>query len=46
MTPDVVDEFNLRLQHHMLRMDLGDFTRLRLGRDAGLASRIIRRALA
>ena len=46
MTPDVLDEFNLRLQHHMLRMDLGDFTRLRLGRDAGLASRIIRRALA
>jgi cellulose synthase/poly-beta-1,6-N-acetylglucosamine synthase-like glycosyltransferase len=46
MTPDVLDEFNLRLQYHLLRMDLGDFTRLRLGRDPGLASRIIRSALA
>jgi cellulose synthase/poly-beta-1,6-N-acetylglucosamine synthase-like glycosyltransferase len=46
MTPDVIDEFKLRLQEHLLRMDLGDFTRLRLGRDPGLASRIIRRALA
>jgi glycosyltransferase involved in cell wall biosynthesis len=46
MTPDVRDEFNLRLQRHLLRMDLGDFTRMRLIRDSGLASRIIRRALA
>lgn len=46
MTPDVVDEFNLRLQHHLLRMDLGDFARIRLRRDSGLATRIIRRALA
>ena len=46
MTPDVLDEYNLRLQHHLLRMDLGDFTRLRLGRDPALASRIIRSALA
>ena len=46
MTPEVVEEFNLRLQHHMLRMDLADFTRMRLRRDSGLASRIIRRALA
>jgi glycosyltransferase involved in cell wall biosynthesis len=46
MTPDVLDEFNLRLQHHMLRMDLGDFTRIRLRRDPGLGSRLIRRALA
>jgi hypothetical protein len=46
MTPDVLDEYNLRLQHHLLRMDLGDFTRLRLGRDSALASRIIRSALA
>src|SRR5215212_10196793 len=45
MTPDVLDEFNLRLQHHLLRMDLADFTRLRLRRDPGLASRIIRSAL-
>ena len=35
MTPDVLDEFNLRLQHHMLRIDLGDFTRIRLRRDPG-----------
>ena len=46
MTPDVLDEFNLRLQHHLLRMNLVDFTRIRLRRDSGLASRIIRRALA
>jgi Glycosyl transferase family 2 len=46
MTPDVLDEFNLRLQQHLLRIDLGDFTRLRLGRDPRLASRIIRSALA
>lgn len=46
LAPEVVDEFNLRLQHHLLRMDLGDFTRIRLRRDSGLATRIIRRALA
>ena len=46
MTPDVRDEFNLRLQRHLLRMDLGDFTRIRQRRDPGLATRIIRRALA
>jgi glycosyltransferase involved in cell wall biosynthesis len=46
MTPDVLEEFNLRLQHHLLRIDLGDFTRIRLRRDPGLATRIIRRALA
>jgi hypothetical protein len=46
MTPDVLEEFNLRLQQHMLRMDLGDFTRIRLRRDPGLGTRLIRRALA
>jgi hypothetical protein len=46
ITPEVLDEFNLRLQQHLLRMDLGDFTRIRLWRDPGLATRIIRRALA
>jgi hypothetical protein len=46
MTPDVLDEFNLRLQHHLLRIDLGDFTRIRLRRDPGLATRLMRRALA
>ena len=46
MPPDVRDEFNLRLQHHLLRIDLGDFTRIRLRRDSGLASRIIRHSLA
>jgi glycosyltransferase involved in cell wall biosynthesis len=46
MTPDVLDEFNLRLQQHLLRMDLGDFTRIRLRRDPGLGTRLIRRALA
>jgi hypothetical protein len=46
MTPDVIDEFNLRLQHHLLRIDLADFTRIRLRRDPALAARIVRRALA
>jgi hypothetical protein len=46
MTPEVLDEFNLRLQQHLLRIDMGDFTRIRLRRDSGLATRIIRRALA
>ena len=46
MTPEVLDEFNVRLQHHLLRMDLADFTRMRLRRDPGLANRIIRRVLA
>jgi hypothetical protein len=46
MTPDVLEEFNLRLQHHMLRMDLADFTRIRLRRDPSLGSQILRRALA
>lgn len=46
MTPEVLEEFNLRLQRHMLRMDLADFTRIRQRRDPGLATRILRRALA
>jgi hypothetical protein len=46
MPLDVRDQFNLCLQHHLLRMDLGDFTRTRLRRDPPLATRIIRRALA
>ena len=44
MTPDVLDEFNLRLQHHLLRMDLADFTRIRLRRDPDWRPRMIRRA--
>lgn len=46
LTPDVMDEFNLGLQQHLLRIDVGDFTRIRLRRDSGLASRIVRTALA
>jgi glycosyltransferase involved in cell wall biosynthesis len=46
ITPEVLDEFNIRMQQHLLRMDLGDFTRIRLRRDPGLATRILRRALA
>ncbi len=46
MAPDTVDEFNLRLQQHLLRIDLSDFTRMRLRRDPRLATRIIRKALA
>ena len=46
LTPDVVDEFNTRLQHHLLRMDLGDFARMRLRRDPLLADLVVRRTLA
>jgi glycosyltransferase involved in cell wall biosynthesis len=46
LTPDVVDEFNLRLQQHLLRMDLGDFTRMRQRRDPVLADLLVRRTLA
>jgi glycosyltransferase involved in cell wall biosynthesis len=46
MPPAVLDEFNLRLQHHFLRIDLGDFARIRQRRDPGLANRIVRRSLA
>lgn len=46
LTPDVVDEFNVRLQQHLLRMDLGDFTRMRLRRDPVLADLLVRRTLA
>lgn len=46
ITPEVRDEFNLRVQEHLLRIDLGDFHRIRFTQDAGLASRIVRRAHA
>ena len=46
LTPDVVDEFNLRMQRHLLRMDLGDFARMRLRRDPLLADLVVRRSLA
>lgn len=45
MSTEVRDQFNLRLQQHLLRMDLADFTRIRMRRDPGLATRIIRSAL-
>lgn len=40
------EEFNLRLQKHLLRMDLADFARMRVRHDPALASKVIRRALA
>jgi glycosyltransferase involved in cell wall biosynthesis len=46
ITPEVSDEFNLRMQHHLRRIDLGDFTRIRQRRDPALATRLMRRALA
>ena len=46
LTPDVADEFNVRLQRHLLRMDLGDFARMRVRRDPVLASLITRRTFA
>lgn len=46
ITLEAKEEFNLRLQKHLLRMNLADFTRMRARRDPRLASRIVRRALA
>ncbi len=46
LTPDVIDEFNLRMQHHLLRMNLGDFARMRVRRDPVLADLVVRRSLA
>jgi glycosyltransferase involved in cell wall biosynthesis len=43
---DVQEEFLLRLQRHLLRMNLADFTRIRTKRDSALADLIVRRALA
>jgi glycosyltransferase involved in cell wall biosynthesis len=45
LTPDVLDEYNLGLQQHLLRIDVGDFTKIRIRRDSGLASRIVRAAM-
>lgn len=45
LTPEVADEFDQRLHQHLLRLDLGDFTRIRMRRDPELASRLARRAL-
>lgn len=46
LTPDVVGELNVGLQRHLLRMDLADFTRMRLRRDPVLANLVVRRTLA
>jgi glycosyltransferase involved in cell wall biosynthesis len=46
LTPDVMDEFNAGFQRHLLRMDLGDFSRMRLRRDPLLAELLVRRSLA
>ena len=46
LSADVVDEFDLRLQQHLLRLDLGDLSRMRMRRDPELATRLVRRALA
>jgi glycosyltransferase involved in cell wall biosynthesis len=43
---DAKEEFNLRLQTHLLRMDLADFARMRARRDPTLASAVVRRVLA
>jgi len=40
------EEFNLRLQKHLLRMNLADFARMRNRRDPTLASQLVRRVLA
>jgi glycosyltransferase involved in cell wall biosynthesis len=40
------EEFDLRLQKHLLRMDLADFARMRVRHDPTLASKVVRRVLA
>ena len=39
-------EFHVRLQRHLLRMNLVDFARIRRHRDPALANRIVRRVLS
>ncbi len=44
--PDHAQAFRLRLQTHLLRANLADFTRMRLKRDPGLADAILDKALS
>lgn len=46
ISADYLDEFNLRLQEHLLRMNLSDFARIRMKRSPRLANELIRKALA
>ena len=43
---EIEEEFLLRLQRHLLRINLGDFTRIRTKRNPALADLIVRRTLA
>jgi glycosyltransferase involved in cell wall biosynthesis len=45
-TPDVRDEFQVRLEDHLLRMNLTDYARIRTRHHPALANRILRRAIS
>jgi hypothetical protein len=45
-TDSVRDEFRARLAEHLMRMDLGDYARLRIRQNPALANRILRRAIS
>lgn len=44
--PEAKPEFSQRLQRHLLRADIADYTRIRSVRSPGLAERMFRRAMA
>ncbi len=46
IAPEARDEFRLRLQRHLLRARLADFSRIRMKRDPALADAILRKALS
>ncbi len=46
IAPELTQEFNLRLQQHLMRINLADYARIRLKRDPALANAIVRKALA
>jgi glycosyltransferase involved in cell wall biosynthesis len=45
-TADVRDEFQVRLEEHLLRINLTDYARIRTRHNPALANRILRRAIA
>ena len=46
IAPVHLDEFNVRFQQHLLRVNLADFARIRMKRDPALADAILRKSLA
>jgi glycosyltransferase involved in cell wall biosynthesis len=45
LAPEYRDEFNSRLQDHLLRIDIGDFARIRTRHDPVLADMIVKKSI-